>query len=145
MTPDQIIAVGGDEFERFTNPVRALHLDDWPSGRHRVACEFRVEVDAKRGERVARRTEKAGAPGVWQNWKRTTYADEACIVTSERDGRTWILTFSRRFGCFELHPGTMGPGSRYVTGREYPRAALHLRELLDQSRKEATNGAHAES
>src|SRR5690242_15360668 len=77
----------------FTNPRLVATFDDWPSGRNRVKCEFRVET-GRGGVRVSRRTTDKN--GVWCKPKYTTYAKKACIVDGS-DGNTYVLRWSDQY------------------------------------------------
>ncbi len=93
------------EIPTLSNPRRETTIDDWPIGRQRCRCRFAVEAHPKRGERVARWTENKTRTG-WNNPKKTTYATRFAIVDGD-DGRTYLLSFNRDWGCIVLHAGDM--------------------------------------
>jgi hypothetical protein len=72
----------------YSNPRTAARFDDWPSGRERVKCEFRIHTDPKRGQRAERRT-TSPRTGAWCKWKHNTYARAQRIVDGS-DGRTYV-------------------------------------------------------
>lgn len=68
----------------FSNARTNATFNDWPlGGNKRGTCTFTVEIDPKRGHRIARQT--SGKP------KRGTYSHRACIVDGS-NGRTYLLS-----------------------------------------------------
>ena len=69
----------------YSNPRISATIENWPSGSKRVTATFKIEQDAKRGERAIRTT--TGAP------KALTYARKMRIVDGD-NGRTYIAALS---------------------------------------------------
>ncbi len=84
----------------FTDPRPRATFDDWPSGRHRVKCEFYPEHDAKRGFRMCRRTQDKD--GRWCKPKATTFSGP-CIVATGSDGKTYVLQVAARYRFISIH------------------------------------------
>ena len=83
----------------FTNPRISADFDDWPSGRDRVKCSFRVDRD-KRGWRISRTT--TNKHGAWCKPKLSTYSGPAAIVDGS-DGKTYILQIAAGYGFISIH------------------------------------------
>jgi hypothetical protein len=77
----------------YSNPRTFAEFADWPTGKHRTTCTFRVEGKPGHGERVARVTLHpiTGRPS---KPKTTTYGVRAAIVDGD-DGRTYVATVTQ--------------------------------------------------
>ena len=100
----------------FSNPRREAMIEDWPFGSMRCRARFVVEVDKKRGERVARYTENKTRTD-WNKPKRTTYATRYVIVDGD-DERTYLLSFSKTWGHLVIHQGDMKYTLAYLTAED---------------------------
>jgi hypothetical protein len=79
----------------YINPTTFLSVPDWPFGRERVTAEFYIEK--KKGqERACRRTQNKTRTG-WNNPKKTVYGTRCAFVTSEEDGRTYVVIQSTTY------------------------------------------------
>ncbi len=76
----------------YFNARTLAEFHDWPHGRHRTTCTFRVESNPRLGQRVARVTidPKTGKPS---KPKTTTYGHRAAIVDGD-DSRTYVTTLT---------------------------------------------------
>lgn len=77
---------------QYSNARTFAEFTDWPSGRHRTTCTFRVETKRGHGQRVARVTlhPVTGKPS---KPKTTTYGPRAAIVDGD-DGRVYAATLT---------------------------------------------------
>lgn len=94
-----------DTLPTFSNPRKTAMVEDWPIGSKRCRTRFVVEVDDKRGERVARYTENKDRTG-WNKPKRNTYASSFVIVDGD-DGRTYLLSYSKNSSQLTVHSSDM--------------------------------------
>ncbi len=81
----------------YSNPRLQATVHDWPSGKQRVTADFRIEFDARRGQRAVRTT--TGKP------KALTYARKVRIVDGD-DGRIYILQLAPYSGHISIMKGT---------------------------------------
>lgn len=76
----------------YSNARTLATFPDWPHGRHRTTCTFRVESRPGHGQRVARVTidPKTGRPS---KPKTTTYSPRVAIVDGD-DGRVYVAAMT---------------------------------------------------
>ncbi len=106
----------------YRNARKLAYYADWPlGGKKRGACNFFVELDPKRGERVGKQT--TGKPHY------TTYSKRCAIIEGD-DGRTYILKEIGEYAAFRVsrHDGI---DHEYVHQGTAPERYAELMALMD--------------
>ena len=114
----------------YSNPRLAVSFDDWPSGNHRVKCEFTIESNSRGKERCSRRTTQPGTD-IWCKPNVSTYADKVRIVDGS-DGKTYIAKLSRAYGMIEIQDSAFRYHIEVISDGIYAYVAI-LREIFQET------------
>lgn len=89
----------------YTNPRKAVVINDWPSGGRIVTALFSVEQGKGNLERAVRVTSKPGTPNILNAPKKLTYARKVAYADGS-DGRLYILELAANYNFVTVMRGT---------------------------------------
>lgn len=89
----------------YTNPRKAVVIENWPAGGKQVTALFSVEQGKGNLERAVRVTSKPGNPNIFNTPKKLTYARKVAYVDGS-DGRLYILELAANYNFVTVMRGT---------------------------------------